>query len=134
MQRHAVDNGTREGRMTRALVLAIVSALSSAAAAQTDGAAVERLDPALDPLVSADAKVELVKGGFGFTEGPVWVQQGQHGHLLVTDIPGNVVGSLTPDGKASVLLYNAGYHGPDMWRWGPVNNNGRDRNDPAFEE
>ena len=66
--------------------------------------AVVRLDPALDALVSPDAKVELVKGGFGFTEGPVWMQQGKSGYLLFTDIPGNVVWKLTPDGKASVYL------------------------------
>jgi gluconolactonase len=89
-----------EGRMTRVLVLAIVGALSSAAAAQTNGAAVERLDPALDALVSADAKVELIKGGFGFTEGPVWVQRGREGYLLFTDIPGNVIWKLTLDGTA----------------------------------
>src|SRR3954468_17224634 len=134
MQRHAVDNGTREGRMTRALVLAIVSALSSAAAAQTNGAAVERLDPALDALVSADAKVELIKGGFGFTEGPVWVQEGREGYLLFTDIPGNVVWKLTPDGQASVYLSNVGYTGPEPWRWGGIQNNGFDKSDPKFEE
>src|SRR5882762_5642810 len=134
MQRHAVNNGTGEGRMTRALVLAIVSALSSAAAAQTNEAAVERLDPALDALVSANAKVELVKGGFGFTEGPVWVQRGRDGYLLFTDIPGAVVWKLTADGKASVYLDNVGYNGPDRWRWGPVLNHGKDRSDPNFEE
>ena len=62
--------------------------------------AVVRLDPALDALVSPDAKVELVKGGFGFTEGPVWMTEGKSGYLLFTDIPGNVVWKLTPDGKA----------------------------------
>ncbi len=81
-----------------------------------------RLDTALDALVSTDAKIELVKGGFGFTEGPVWVQQGQSGYLLFTDIPGNVIWRLTPDGRTSVHLYNAGYTGPDMWRWGPISN------------
>src|SRR5215471_9673234 len=50
----------------------------------------------------ADAKVELVKDGFGFTEGPVWVQKGNEGYLLFTDIPGAVVWKLTADGKASV--------------------------------
>jgi gluconolactonase len=35
---------------------------------------VVRLDPALDALVAPDAKVALVKGGFGFTDGPVWMQ------------------------------------------------------------
>ena len=37
---------------------------------------VVRLDPALDALVSPDAKVELVKSGFGFTEGPVMQNPG----------------------------------------------------------
>src|SRR4051812_38354324 len=134
MQRHAVNDGTGEGRMTRALVLAIVGALSSAAAAQTNEATVERLDPALDAPVSANAKVELVKGGFGFTEGPVWVQKGREGYLLFTDIPGNVVWKLTPDGNASVYLSNVGYNGPEVWRWGGIQNNGYDKNDPKFEE
>jgi len=108
---------------------------STAIAQPASDQAVLRLDPALDALVSPDAKVELVKGGFGFTEGPVWVQKGKSGYLLFTDIPGNVIYKLTPqDGQASVFLYNAGYNGPDIWRWGGIQNNGRDRSDPRFEE
>ena len=108
---------------------------STAIAQPASDQAVLRLDPALDALVSPDAKVELVKGGFGFTEGPVWVQKGKSGYLLFTDIPGNVIYKLTPqDGQASVFLYNAGYNGPDVWRWGGIQNNGRDRSDPRFEE
>jgi len=90
-----------------------------------------RLDPALDALVSANAKVELVKGGFGFTEGPVWVQRGREGYLLFTDIPGNVIWKLALDGTASVYLTQVGYTGPEVWRWGGLQNNGRERNDPA---
>jgi gluconolactonase len=123
--------------MTRFLMAAIASVLASSfATAQSIGdKAVVRLDPALDALVSPDAKVELIKGGFGFTEGPVWVQKGKNGYLLFTDIPGNVIYKLSPqDGHASVFLYNAGYNGPDIWRWGGMQNNGRDRNDPRFEE
>ena len=108
---------------------------SVAIAQPTSDQTVLRLDPALDALVSPGAKVELVKGGFGFTEGPVWVQKGKNGYLLFTDIPGNVIYKLTPqDGQASVFLYNAGYNGPDVWRWGGIQNNGRDRSDPRFEE
>src|SRR5262245_62486416 len=119
--------------MSRASIIAIVAALSSSlAVAQTNQAAVERLDPALDALVSADAKVELVKGGFGFTEGPVWVQKG--GYLLFTDIPGNVIWKLTPDGKASVYLSQVGYTGPEVWRWGGINNNGRETKEPQYEK
>jgi gluconolactonase len=127
--------------MIRFLMAAIASMLASsfATAQSSNDQAVVRLDPALDALVSPDAKVELIKGGFGFTEGPVWVQKGgkgdKSGYLLFTDIPGNVIYKLTPqDGNASVYLYNAGYNGPDIWRWGGLQNNGRERTDPKFEE
>src|SRR6202030_2223219 len=121
--------------MTRLLIAVAASALASSFAFAQSENAVVRLDPVLDALVSPDAKVELVKGGFGFTEGPVWVQKGKSGYLLFTDIPGNVIYKLTPqDGQASVFLFNAGYNGPDIWRWGGIQNNGRDRNDPGFEE
>jgi gluconolactonase len=122
--------------MTKLSLTAFACLLSTGiAGAQTaSDKAVVRLDPALDALVSSDAKVELVKGGFGFTEGPVWVQEGNSGYLLFTDIPGAVVWKLTPDGKASVYLDHTGYEGPEVWRWGGVQTNGFDRNDPRFEE
>jgi gluconolactonase len=121
--------------MIRLPIAAAACALATSfAIAEPSDPAVLRLDPALDALVSPDAKVELVKGGFGFTEGPVWVQKGKEGYLLFTDIPGRVVWKLTADGKASVYLDNVGYNGPEPWRWGPVQNNGLDKTDPKFEE
>src|SRR5260221_6236180 len=77
---------------------------------------VTRLDPALDALVSPDAKVELVKGGFGFAEGPVWVQRGKIGYLLFSDIPANVIYKLTPDGNGSGYLQRNRYTKPDSLR------------------
>jgi gluconolactonase len=122
--------------MRRVLIAAIVSALASASpdAQSPAESGVLRLDPALDALIAADAKVELVKDGFGFTEGPVWVQDGKDGYLLFTDIPGNVIWKMTADGKATVHLSNVGYNGPEIWRWGGIQNNGRERTDPKFEE
>jgi gluconolactonase len=58
-----------------------------------------RLDPALDALVSPGTKVELVKRGFGFTEGPVWVQKGKQGYLLFTDMPSTNGLAFSPDEK-----------------------------------
>src|SRR6266481_2822550 len=103
--------------MTTILKAAIISVLTSfvVSAQSSKDSAVVRLDPALDALVLPDARVELVKGGFGFTEGPVWVQNGGEGYLLFTDIPGAVVWKLTADGKASVYLSNVGYNGPEVW-------------------
>jgi gluconolactonase len=122
--------------MRKILIAALVSVLagSSAKGQYSTATAVVRLDPALDALIAPDARVELVKDGFGFTEGPVWVQEGKDGYLLFTDIPGNVIWKLTPDGKASVHLSNVGYNGPEVWRWGGIQNNGRERTDPRFEE
>jgi hypothetical protein len=59
--------------MTRLSLAAFACLLMTGfASAQSAGdKSVVRLDPALDALVSPDPKVELVKGGFGFTEGPV---------------------------------------------------------------
>ena len=48
-----------------------------------------RDDPRLDALLAPDARIEVLAGGFGWTEGPVWVRNG--GYLLFSDIPHNSV-------------------------------------------
>jgi gluconolactonase len=50
---------------------------------------VERKDPKFDELIPKDAKIEVLAGGFKWTEGPVWVKNGSH--LLFSDIPNNTV-------------------------------------------
>jgi gluconolactonase len=50
---------------------------------------IERLDPALDKLLPANASLENLAEGFDWVEGPVWVKQG--GYLLFSDIPRNVI-------------------------------------------
>jgi gluconolactonase len=99
------------------------------------GNSVDRLDPALDALVSPDAKLSLVKGGFGFTEGTTWVQEGKRGYLLFSDIPANVIFKMTPDdGKVSLYLDHSGYTGYDIWTVGFEQNNGKDPSDPRFRK
>ena len=66
---------------------------------------IERLDSAVDALVAPGAAIEKVAGGFQFTEGPLW----RPDHTLwFSDVPGNVVRSVTPEGKVTVLIENAG--------------------------
>ncbi len=60
------------------LFVATLGACGASAQAQGDKPAVVRLDPALDALVSRDARLQLVKGGFGFTEGLIWHEQGRY--------------------------------------------------------
>ncbi len=64
-----------------------------------------RNDPAFDALVSKDAKIEKLATGFTFTEGPVWRPDGT---LWFSDVPGNVVRSITPAGAVKVIIEKAG--------------------------
>ena len=54
--------------------------------------------------------------------------------MLFSDIPANVIYKWMPDGKVSVYLDHSGYAGQDIRRVGFIQTNGKDRNDPAFEE
>jgi gluconolactonase len=64
-----------------------------------------RVDPAFDALVARDAHIEKVAGGFTFTEGPLWRPEGL---LWFSDVPGNLVRSVTPSGEVKVVIPNAG--------------------------
>jgi hypothetical protein len=95
--------------------------------AQTQSAStVVRLEPALDAIIAADAKAELLKGEyFGFVEGPVWVQEGRTGYLLFSDVAANAIYKWAPDGKLSVFLARSGYTGTDTANVGGQSFNGR---------
>jgi gluconolactonase len=122
-------------KLSMVVVLGIVAMAGAARAQQPSDRSVTRLDPALDALISPDAKLELVKTGFGFTEGPVWVPRGDSGFLLFSDIPANVIYRWNPlDDKVSVYLDHSGYTGQDIWRVGFMQTNGKDKSDPKFEE
>jgi len=69
---------------------------------------VNRLDPRLDALIDADAKVEKVCDGFLHAEGPVWVGGG-NGYLLTSDTQVNHIVKWSPTEGRSVWLENAGY-------------------------
>jgi gluconolactonase len=77
--------------------------------AQIAASDVVRVDPALDGVVSADAKLEVVKGDyFGMLGKPVWVPDAQGGHLLIGDPAANAIYKWTPGGGLSVFLQPAG--------------------------
>jgi gluconolactonase len=79
-------------------------------AADTGVGSVSRLDPALDELVPASAKIEKLAGGFQFTEGPLWFPEG---HLWFSDVVGNVVRQWSPDGKVIEILRPGGGENKD---------------------
>ncbi len=48
---------------------------------------IERLDPAFDALVAADARVEKLAEGFNWSEGPTWYE----GAVVFSDVPENII-------------------------------------------
>jgi len=84
---------------------------------------VDRKDSALDAILPTSAKLEKLADGFAFTEGPVWVPDGD-GYLLFSDPNNNVIHRLTPDGDASVYLTKSGYTGENIAEYRQPGSNG----------
>ena len=103
----------REEWRSVVVLFVIIVGAGLGGAQTTSDKSVVRLDPSLDSLVSPEAKLEIVKSGFGFTEGINWVPDGKNGFLVFSDLTAQVVDKMTPDGKVSVLVEKTGYHGPD---------------------
>jgi gluconolactonase len=82
---------------------------------------IERLDPALDQLIAPDATIEVLAGGYDWTEGPVWVKDG--GYLLFSDIPPNKIHRWKQGEGAKQYLMPSGYTGSEP-RGGEVGSNG----------
>jgi gluconolactonase len=83
-----------------------------------------RLDPALDGIISADAKLEILKGDyFGFIEGPAWTKEAGGGYLVFSDIASNRIYKWDPKTGLSVFLEGAGYTGAALPIYDHVNVN-----------
>ena len=70
---------------------------------------VQRHDPAADEVLLPDAQMEILAEGFKFSEGPVWMPEGQF--LLFTDIPRNTVFRWDEKTGLSIYLRPSGYVG-----------------------
>ena len=81
-----------------------------------------RKDPALDTIISPDAKIEKLAGGFQFTEGPVWVREG--GYLLFSDPNNNLIYRWSEDDGVSIYRTHSGYSGTDIGEYGQPGSNG----------
>ena len=63
-----------------------------------------RFDPALDSVIAPGTQIEKVASGFNFTEGPMW----REGRLWFSDLTGNKMYAVTPEGKITLLMDHAG--------------------------
>ena len=68
---------------------------------------ITRLDPAIDALLAADAKVEILIDGIQWAEGPVWFDGG----LYFSDVPQNTIYRWTPEAGVVPYLQPSGYTG-----------------------
>ncbi|HSA93658.1 MAG TPA: SMP-30/gluconolactonase/LRE family protein [Terriglobales bacterium] len=83
---------------------------------------VQRLDPAMDAIVGPNPKIFKLAEGFKFTEGPIWVRQGEY--LLFSDPNSNTIYKYTKDGELSVFRTPSGYSGADIAEYGQPGSNG----------
>jgi len=112
--------------MSRSLAFPLAAAITASVIAQSPINGIVRLEPALDTVIPAGAKAELLKGDyFGAIEGPVWVDDFGGGYLLFSDMAANVIYKWTPAGQLSVYLEKSGYTGNDVNNVGGQYSNGR---------
>ena len=76
---------------------------------------IERLDPALDALVPADAKMEIIVDGLDWCEGPLWIPA-DGGFLIFSDIPPNKIYRWDAKSGKQRVLVSVGLHGHDAAR------------------
>jgi gluconolactonase len=82
---------------------------------------VVRLDRAIDAIVPANPKIFKLAEGFQFTEGPLWLQNGD---FLFSDPNANKIYKYAADGTLSVFKENSGYSGKDITEYFQPGSNG----------
>jgi gluconolactonase len=68
---------------------------------------IQRIHSALDDLIDPNSNVEIVAEGFEWSEGPVWIKDGQY--VLFNDIPQNTLFRWDEHQGLSIFLRPAGY-------------------------
>jgi gluconolactonase len=95
------------------MIAAALLVTLSAAAPMNDPVAkaqIVRMDAALDQLIDPNATMQKLGEGYGWSEGPVWVDDGQY--LLFSDVPGNKIHKWSETEGVTVWLDPSGGDGP----------------------
>ncbi len=115
-------------RPTRSLLICLLLVVpflfTSASLAQTPSTLgrIERLDAGLDRYVDRDTPIEVLAGGFTWTEGPVWVTGEEESHLLFSDIPRNSIFRWSPSRGIELYMQPSGYTGVSYYGLEPGTN------------
>ncbi len=70
---------------------------------------IEKIDAALDAIIAAEAKAEIIAEGFEWSEGPLWVEK--ENMLLFSDVPMNTIYKWTEAAGKEVYLKPSGFSG-----------------------
>src|SRR5579863_9416605 len=104
----------------RCSVLVLLAAAALAAPAYSQE--VQKLDPALDAIVSPGTKAQKVAGGFNkWLEGPAWTHQGS---LIFAEIPANNIDLWIPGKGSHVFIHPSGYEGTEPYKGPEPGSNG----------
>ncbi|MBK7874007.1 MAG: SMP-30/gluconolactonase/LRE family protein [Saprospiraceae bacterium] len=81
---------------------------------------IERLDPALDAIISADFEMKVIATGYDWSEGPLWLPN--QNMLIFSDVPKNTIYKWTEEKGAEVYLTPSGYLGSGYYSKEPGSN------------
>jgi gluconolactonase len=83
---------------------------------------IEVLSPEMEKFVDASTKIEVLAGGFTWTEGPVWIPDDGGGHLLFSDIPRNSIFRWSAARGVELFMRPSGYTGVSYYGLEPGSN------------
>jgi gluconolactonase len=82
---------------------------------------IQRIDPAINAIISPDAMIEILADGFEWSEGPLWLPD--KNLILFSDIPNNAIFQWDEKSGAKICIQPSGYTG-DLIRGGEAGSNG----------
>ncbi len=109
-------------RTVLSLVVLMLYVSTSYSQTPTTLGRIEILDPSLKEKLADDAAVEVLAGGFTWTEGPVWVNDDAGGHLLFSDIPRNSIFRWDAVSGIALFMNPSGYTGVTYYGLEPGSN------------
>ena len=95
-------------KILKILLVGIITNLSAQEKKETIGS-IERINPEMDLYVPKGSEVEILARGFGWSEGPVWVDQ--LNAVLFSDVRNNKVYSWDDKNGLSIFLDPSGFTG-----------------------
>ena len=70
---------------------------------------IERIDDRMNELIPNDARIEILASGFNWSEGPLWIEEGEY--LIFSDVPENTIYKWSETDSISVFLKPSGNTG-----------------------